>query len=90
MSCCQRVVTNGALALVSTFFGAFGAEPNREYVVSTIAGGMAPVTPVAARNAAIGSISGMTVDLGGNVYLSTDLNCVFTRSSNEGRVRWSI
>lgn len=66
-----------ALPLLSTCAGAFGAGLNGRYTVSTVAGGVTPVTPVAAQNAAIGSIAGMAVDSAGNVYLSTDLHCVF-------------
>ncbi len=77
MPWCKKSLVGVALAVLAGFVGSAAAESNREYVVSTIAGGVAPVTPVAARNAAIGSISGMTVDSAGNVYLSTDLHCVF-------------
>ncbi|HUZ97205.1 MAG TPA: hypothetical protein VMU57_20055 [Edaphobacter sp.] len=53
------------------------AGSNKEYIVTTIAGGVPPVTPVAAGKAQIGSVMGMAADRAGNVYLSTDLNCVF-------------
>jgi sugar lactone lactonase YvrE len=65
------------LILVFACFNATEAASNSDYIVSTIAGGVAPATQVAARNAWIGSISGMTMDSAGNIYLSTSLNCVF-------------
>lgn len=62
---------------VLVLFAALAAASDMQYVVTTVAGGVAPVTPVPARTAFIGSILGGTVDLAGNVYLSTDLHCVF-------------
>ncbi len=74
----RKLLTNCAIVLISVFIGILvAAASDKEYVVSTIAGGVPPVTPVAASAAEIGSIMGMAVDAARNVYLSTDLNCVF-------------
>ena len=48
----------------------------QQYVISTIAGGAPPPTPVAALSASIGSPQDVATDAVGNVYF-TSLNCVF-------------
>jgi trimeric autotransporter adhesin len=48
----------------------------QQYIVSTIAGGAPPATPVAATSISIGQPNRVTVDSSGNVYF-TSLNCVF-------------
>ena len=48
----------------------------QQYVISTIAGGAPPPTPVAAVSATIGMPQGVATDAAGNVYF-TSLNCVF-------------
>jgi sugar lactone lactonase YvrE len=70
-------VTKTAWVLISAYFAASAAASGNDYIVSTIAGGIAPTMPVAARKAFIGAISGMAIDSAGNIYLSTDLSCVF-------------
>jgi len=46
------------------------------YVISTVAGGVPPPTPVVAVNASIGGAFGVAAGSGGNVYF-TSLHCVF-------------
>ena len=73
----DKPVTKAAWVLISAHLAASAAASGNEYVISTIAGGLAPVTPVAAHKAFIGAIAGMAVDSVGNIYLSTNLSCVF-------------
>jgi sugar lactone lactonase YvrE len=77
MSSSGRLKINVPLVLISLCFAGLAAASNREYIVSTLAGGVPPVTPVAAPAASIGDILGMAVDSAGNVYLSSELGCVF-------------
>ncbi|HMC62339.1 MAG TPA: hypothetical protein VKJ01_24300, partial [Candidatus Solibacter sp.] len=53
-----------------------GAVWSQQYVISTIAGGVPPPTPVAARQASIGDPARVAVDAAGNVYFSS-LHSVF-------------
>ena len=48
----------------------------QQYVISTIAGGAPPPTPVAALNASFGLAWGVAAGPDGNLYVSGD-NCVF-------------
>jgi sugar lactone lactonase YvrE len=75
----RRFIANCARVLVLVCFSSLvaAAASDKEYVVSTIAGGAPPATPVAARDAAIGGIRGLAADSAGNVYLSSGLSCVF-------------
>ena len=51
------------------------------YVISTVAGGVGPPTPIAGVNAGVGAVSGIAVDGAGNVYFSSGLACVFKLDS---------
>ena len=53
----------------------------QQYVISTVAGGAPPPTPIAAVNASIAGPGGVATDLAGNVYF-TSLNCVFKLDPN--------
>src|SRR5450432_3548803 len=53
-----------------------GAVWGQQYVISTIAGGVPPPTPVAASQASIGDPARVAVDAAGNVYFSS-LHSVF-------------
>ncbi len=60
------------------FLLASGAVWAQRYVISTVAGGAPPATPVRATNAAIGSLWGVATDSIGNLYISsTSLHCIF-------------
>jgi sugar lactone lactonase YvrE len=52
------------------------AAEGQQYVISTVAGGAPPPTPIAGVQASIGQPQGVAVDSAGNVYF-TGLNCVF-------------
>ena len=58
-----------------------GAAVAQQYVISTIAGGAPPATPVAAVNTSIGQPYGVATDSSGSVYFIS-LNCVFKVDSN--------
>src|SRR3989442_12658805 len=58
----------------------------QEYVISTIAGGAPPPTPVAAVNANIGPTYAVATDAAGNVYFISD-NCVFRLDQNGALTR---
>jgi len=68
----------------------------QQYVISTVAGGAPPPTPIAAVNASIGRPFGVSSDAAGNVYF-TSLHCVFklgpsgilTRVAGNGRPGYS-
>jgi uncharacterized protein (TIGR03437 family) len=50
----------------------------QRYVISTVAGGAPPATPIQATNAALGSAWGVATDSIGNLYISaTSLHCIF-------------
>lgn len=66
--------------LVLTLLGISAVE-GQQYVISTVAGGAPPPTPIAGVQASIGSPHGVAVDLAGNLYF-TSLNCVFRLDSN--------
>ena len=53
-----------------------GAALGQTYVISTLAGGAVPPTPVEAARASIGQPQGVTTDSSGSVYF-TSLQCVF-------------
>src|SRR2546422_1720213 len=55
----------------------------QQYVISTIAGGAPPPTPIAAVNASIGLTYGVATDAAGNVYFTSD-NCVFRLEQQNG------
>lgn len=52
------------------------AAMGQQYVVSTIAGGAPPITPVPGSSISVGQPSGVAVDVSGSVYF-TGLDCVF-------------
>lgn len=82
----------GALTLILTS----ATVVAQQYVISTVAGGVPPQTPVAANSASIGSPQGVVSDAAGNVYF-TSIDCVFkidrngilTRVSGNGRGGYS-
>jgi len=53
-----------------------GAAWGQQYVISTIAGGVPPPTPIAALKASVGDPARVAVDASGNVYFAA-LHCVF-------------
>lgn len=68
----------------------------QQYVISTVAGGAPPPTPVTAVNASIGAVFGVTTDSAGNVYftasgcvLKVDQNGVLTRVAGTSRDGYS-
>src|SRR5438034_11638372 len=80
---------------VKLFFGTLlvaGAGLAQTYVISTLAGSGAPVTPVAATQASIGDPARVAVDAAGNVYFGS-LHSIFkvdtagnlTRFAGNGR-----
>src|SRR6266849_4837398 len=54
----------------------------QQYVISTIAGGAPPPTPVAGVNASLGATYAVATDAAGNVYFSSSDNCVFRLDQN--------
>jgi uncharacterized repeat protein (TIGR01451 family) len=52
----------------------------QQYVISTVAGGVIPTTPGVAVNTSVGQPLFAVADASGNVYFSSDLNCVFELS----------
>ena len=72
----MKLAMKSGRVLLSTLCVAVSAF-GQEYFVSTIAGGVPPATPAPALATSIGGILGMASDAAGNVYLSTDLACVF-------------
>lgn len=64
------------IRLILSFVLVTAASVADDYVISTIAGGAPPPTPIAAASASIGPPSGIVADPAGNVYFSS-LNCVF-------------
>ncbi|HEY1493370.1 MAG TPA: hypothetical protein VGF49_02460, partial [Candidatus Solibacter sp.] len=76
--------------LVFLLFG--GSVWAQQYVISTIAGGAAPPTPVAAAKASVGDPTRVAVDAAGNVYFSSlhsifkvDSSGIMTRFAGNGR-----
>jgi hypothetical protein len=63
-----------AYFLLSGFFS--GTVWSQQYIISTVAGGVAPPTPVAAATASVGDPARVAVDAAGNVYFSS-LHSVF-------------
>src|SRR5437016_2099157 len=55
----------------------------QQYVISTIAGGAPPPTPIAAVNASIGLTYGVATDAAGNLYFTSD-NCIFRLEQQNG------
>ena len=49
----------------------------QDFTISTFAGGAPPVTPAAGTVASIGLPMGIAADAAGNVYFTSQLNCVF-------------
>jgi uncharacterized protein (TIGR03437 family) len=68
------VINRARFSLGFLFFS--GAVWSQQYVISTIAGGVPPPTPVAAAEASIGDPARVAVDAAGNVYFSS-LHSVF-------------
>ena len=65
------------LKVLGVLLSANGAAGwGQQYVISTIAGGGPPATPIAALDVSFNSPLSVAVDAAGNVYLSS-LNCVF-------------
>jgi sugar lactone lactonase YvrE len=78
MCSCKRLISKGTQAVLPVLFVALMAASNKEYFVSTLAGGVPPPTSVKALAASIGSLAGVQTDSLGNVYVSSiDLHCVF-------------
>lgn len=76
--------------------GALSPVLAQQFIVSTVAGGGAPPAQAVAARTSVGSVTGLTVDANGNLYLSAE-NCVFridsegemTRIAGNGRVGYS-
>ena len=60
----------------SVLFIVLFAAQAQQYIVSTVAGGVPPATPVAALQASIGGPVAVAADVAGNIYFSST-NCVF-------------
>src|SRR5260370_20114659 len=60
----------------------------QQYVISTIAGGAAPPTPVAAAKASVGDPTRVAVDAAGNVYFSS-LHSIFKVDSSGTMTRFA-
>jgi trimeric autotransporter adhesin len=58
-----------------------GAAVAQQYVISTVAGGAPPPTPIAAVNASFAAPWGVATDASGGVYF-TSINCVFRIAQN--------
>src|SRR5262245_54596169 len=71
-----RALTGLGLLLAS------GTVWAQQYVISTIAGGAPPPTPIAGVNADIGPTYAVATDATGNVYFSISDNCVFRLDQN--------
>ncbi len=69
--------TRAALVLALLSFPA-GAQ---QYVISTIAGGAPPATPVRGLDMPL-NVRGVATDAAGNVYFTSALDCVFKLDSN--------
>jgi sugar lactone lactonase YvrE len=67
-----------SLGLAFVFAGIAAAQPR--YVISTVAGGSVPATPVAGLSAAINQPQRVAVDAGGNVYFTAS-NALFKLST---------
>jgi len=72
-----------ALVGLGLLLGSGTAAWAQQYVISTIAGGAPPTTPIAAVNASIGHTYGVATDATGNVYFTSD-NCVFRLEQQNG------
>src|SRR5213593_4017849 len=70
-----------ALTGLGLLFASGTAAWAQQYVISTIAGGAPPPTPVAAVNANIGPTYAVATDAPGNVYFISD-DCVFKLDQN--------
>jgi Protein of unknown function (DUF3489) len=55
----------------------------QQYLISNLAGGASPPTPIAGPAASVGSVSSVAADPAGNVYFSAGLSCVFIRQGQE-------
>ena len=82
------------ILLLTLFLGRGGCA--QEYVISTIAGGVPPPTPIAAVSASIGRPRGIAVDAAGNVYFTSldamfrlDQKGILTRIAGNSRVGYS-
>src|SRR5260370_24909673 len=72
-----------ALAGLGLLLASGTAAWAQQYMISTIAGGAPPPTPIAAVNASIGPTHGVATDAAGNVYFTSD-NCVFRLEQQNG------
>src|SRR5580692_1086956 len=61
----------------------------QQYVISTVAGGAPPQTPVAGPKASVGAVTGIATDAAGNVYFSSALACVFKLDQNGTLTRYA-
>jgi len=69
----------GKLVLVSAAISNLLAQ---DYVLTTIAGGAPPPTPMMALQASIGYPSGITIDASGSIFFAA-LQCVFKIDTTE-------
>lgn len=77
----RGMLTFALTAVLGLLLPALLAAQTSQYVISTIAGGVPPKTPVAALSASIGVPLGVALDSAGNVYF-TSMNCVFKVDQN--------
>lgn len=86
VSCCDISGTSGnhfaiesliKLGFALLLAGGTAAWGQPQYTISTLAGGIAPATPASATSVSTGGPLGVAVDGSGNVYFSSQLNCVF-------------
>src|ERR1017187_406178 len=76
---CRASRRNGASSFgvrVLLVFMASAAAFAQQYVISTVAGGVPPATPVPAVTASIGQPEGVVTDSNGNLYF-TSIHCLF-------------
>ena len=69
-----------ALALLNS--AVLGPVKAQQYIISTVAGGAPPATPVQGLDLSINVRGGLAADAAGNAYFSTTLNCVFKLDPN--------
>jgi hypothetical protein len=71
-----QVTTRSLVAAFLSF-----TAPAHQYVISTVAGGAPPATPVRGLDMAV-NLKGLTADASGNAYFTTTLHCVFKLDTN--------
>ncbi len=76
----KRSRPNAARLVACLVLGA-GLLHARQYIISTVAGGSPPPTPVFATSASLGAPQNIVTDSSGNAYF-TSLNCVFRLNPN--------